>query len=346
MGWDLAGNFYSGGIDAIGGGSVVAVEQNLGAPVTAVTPTLSFFVDKPWLEVDGTASSPCANTLYVSATQFASNNNTQISVSHSKAFGAWTTVPVDPVQIYPALDQFSDLAIGSDGTVYLSWMRCTANGPAGDCGGTTATFMFSKSTDCGKTWSQPTQITTASLAPDNCGAFYGCLPHTSERVSNIPAIAIDNSSNKKTKGHLYVTTYSYVTGRLRVRVHRSINGGATWTGPKYPAGAAKHDQFFPWISVSSVTGDVGVTWLDRRDDPADINYEAFATVSNNGGGGYKPNVKLASKPSNPFNDGFNGAFMGDYTGNIWGSNNNLYASWMDTRNGSFSQDFVGGYTFP
>lgn len=206
--------------------------------------------------------------------------------------------------------------------------------------------MFSKSTDCGKTWSQPTQITTASLAPDNCGAFYGCLPHTSERVSNIPAIAIDNSSNKKTKGHLYVTTYSYVTGRLRVRVHRSINGGATWTGPKYPAGAAKHDQFFPWISVSSVTGDVGVTWLDRRDDPADINYEAFATVSNNGGGGYKPNVKLASKPSNPFNDGFNGAFMGDYTGNIWGSNNNLYASWMDTRNGSFSQDFVGGYTFP
>jgi len=34
--------------------------------------------------------------------------------------------------------------------------------------------------------------------------------------------------------------------------------------------------------------------------------------------------------------------MGDYTGNtIAGST--LYASWMDMRNGSFSQDFVGGY---
>jgi hypothetical protein len=347
VGWDLAGNFYTGGIDAIGSGSVVVVSQNLGAPVTAVTPTLAYFVDKPWLEVDVNPNSPCANEIYVSATQFATNNDSQISVSFSTNLGAsWATLPVDGVQTYPAVDQFSDLAIGKDGTVYLAWMRCTANGPSQNCGGTTATFMLSKSTNCGKTWSQPTKITTAALAPSTCGAFYGCLPHTSERVSDIPSIAIDNSSNIKTKGHLYVTTYSYVKNRMRVRVHRSINGGTTWTGPKYPAGTGKNDEFFPWINVSNVTGDVGVTWLDRRNDPADVNYEEFASVSANGGGIYLPNVKLASKPSNPFNDGFGGAFMGDYTGNFWGSNNNLYASWMDTRNGSFTQDFVGGYTYP
>jgi len=51
---------------------------------------------------------------------------------------------------------------------------------------------------------------------------------------------------------------------------------------------------------------------------------------------------LTSVMSNPNNDGFGSAFMGDYTGNtIAGAT--LYASWMDMRNGSFSQDFVGGY---
>jgi len=45
--------------------------------------------------------------------------------------------------------------------------------------------------------------------------------------------------------------------------------------------------------------------------------------------------------SNPLNDGFGGSFMGDYTGNAW-DGATLYASWMDSRNGSFMQDEVGG----
>jgi hypothetical protein len=45
--------------------------------------------------------------------------------------------------------------------------------------------------------------------------------------------------------------------------------------------------------------------------------------------------------SNPFNDGFGGSFMGDYTGNIW-SETTLFASWTDTRSG-IAQDEVGGY---
>jgi hypothetical protein len=35
--------------------------------------------------------------------------------------------------------------------------------------------------------------------------------------------------------------------------------------------------------------------------------------------------------------------MGDYTGNIWKSTGmTLYASWMDSRNGTNMQDEVGG----
>ena len=47
--------------------------------------------------------------------------------------------------------------------------------------------------------------------------------------------------------------------------------------------------------------------------------------------------------SNPNNDGFGGAFMGDYTGNIW-TGTTLHASYMDTRT-NVCQDEGTGVTF-
>jgi len=245
------------------------------------------------------------------------------SCDHNKT---WVTKVVDTKQIFPnSVDQFSDLAIGKDGTVYVSWLRCPANGSAGDCGGTVSKLLFSKSTDGGNTWSAPVTIATPTLAPDACFcAFYGSLPNTSERVSDIPAIAIDNSSGANA-GHLYVVYYSWTGTQLKVLVSHSTNG-TTWSaGVPVAPSSATHDQFFPWINVAS-NGEVAVTWLDRRNDPANLKYDAFATGSTNGGTSFLGNIKLTSVMSNPLNDGFGGAFMGDYTGNtIAGAT--LYVSW-------------------
>ena len=310
----------------------------------AVRPLFSGgLTDKDWLWIDNSKTSKHVNNLYVSVTQFdSSQSNTEISVSHSSDGGStWTTVPVDTEQFSPNIDQFSDVTTGKDGTVYVTWMRCTANGPSGDCGGTTATMMFSKSTDGGNTWSTAVAVGKANLAPDNCGAYYGCLPNTFERVSNIPAVGVDNSKGPNA-GHLYVVDYNYNGTNLRVQVTTSTNGGTSWgkavaVAPK----SAKNDEFFPWLSVNP-KGFVGVTWLDRRNDSSNVSYEAFAAAAHGGTGFAKHNVQIASVASNPNNDGFGGGFMGDYTGNAW-AGNTLYASWMDTRNGSNCQDEVGGY---
>ena len=104
---------------------------------------------------------------------------------------------------------------------------------------------------------------------------------------------------------------------------------------------ATHDQFFPWLNVAA-NGDVGATWLDRRNDPSNLKYDAYLGGSANGGKSFPLNAKLTGVMSNPDDDGFGGSFMGDYTGNAI-SNTALYASWMDMRNGTFSQDYVGGY---
>ena len=120
----------------------------------------------------------------------------------------------------------------------------------------------------------------------------------------------------------------------------SKNGGATWSKPvKVDAGGA-NDQFFPWLTTNG-SGVVGVTWLDRRLDPSNINYDAFASISTDGGKTFGASVRVSTASSNPFNDGFGSGFMGDYTGNIW-ANNTMIGSWTDTRSG-IAQDEVGGY---
>jgi len=342
VGYDLKGNVYQGGIET--GGIGIASSSNNGTswnPMVIATSVSGFSSDKPWLQIDTDPSSPNKNTLYVSSTQFASNDNVVIYVAHSTDGGAtWTQVAASPETTYPNLDQFSDLTTDSKGNVYLTYMNCTANGSSGDCGGTTATMYLQKSTDGGNKWSKQIAIGTVVLAPDTCGAFYGCLPNTSERVSDIPVIGVDNSGGTR-NGQLYVVEYNWTGTFMQVEVTSSTNGGKTWGAPVPVApNSDTHDQFFPWLNVDS-KGNAGVTWLDRRNDPNNVDYEAFATWSGDGGSTFKTNVQIASVASNPLDDGFGGSFMGDYSGNAW-FGKDLFASWTDTRNGSTSQNEVGG----
>jgi hypothetical protein len=350
VGYDLSGAAFITGIASSNGScfpGMIILEKSTdngkmwSAPAVAVPPLFSGgLTDKPWLQVDDNPSSPHAGALYLSVTQFdATGSDSEISVSHSTNGGtSWTTTAVDTAQVFPAVDQFSDLAIGKDGTVFVSWMRCTATY---DCGGTQATLVLSRSTDGGSTWSTPVTIATVTLAPDPKGCcFYGQLPNTSERVSEIPALGIDNSSGPHA-GNLYAAFYTWTGSSMVVGVATSTTGGSTWGRPVLVTACSPHDEFFPWLSVSS-GGLVGVTWLDRRDDPTNLSYETFAAISSDGGATF-PNLLIASAASNPNNDGFKGSFMGDYTGNVWESTGTtLYASWMDSRKGTTMQDEVGG----
>ena len=85
-----------------------------------------------------------------------------------------------------------------------------------------------------------------------------------------------------------------------------------------------------------------MSWLDRRNDPANIDYQAFATISSNGGKSFQPDVQLTTALSNPNVNGFiDNLWMGDYTGNTW-AGPNFVAAWMDSRNGVDMQVMVGG----
>jgi hypothetical protein len=311
--------------------------NNWSSPIEAVPPLFSGgSVSTPWLAVDTSAKSSYANSLYIAATQ-AYQVQSEITVSYSRDGGnTWTMEIVDKVQVEPKVDHYSRVAVGSDGTVYVTWQRCEMTGENVNCGGTKAHMWFSKSVDGGNTWSSPAQIAAVTLVPDSCHcAFFGNLPHTTDPVANPPLIAVDNS-NGSNAGNLYVVLYDWTGKQMQVEVFASQDGGTTWQKPVLVAPSSKNDEFLPGLSVSA-TGVVGVNWLDRRNDRQNVFYQPFAAVSKDGGQSFGNNYRLARPLSNPY---YSSYYMGDYTGNVW-VETTLFVTWPDTRN-AIMQAYVGG----
>ena len=304
-------------------------------PVAALGQPGSTFPFDTWLTADTNAGSTWVNSVYASGIMWSrQGSDNQVMVSHSRDGGdTWTQIAVNAVQKYPAEDRYARMAVGKDGTVYVTWMHCTHAGPDASCSDDVGHMMFSKSTDGGSTWSSPHLTIKVVIASDG-------LPNTGQRVYDTPVIGVDNSSGTYS-GNLYVAMYTWTGAYLRVQVIRSADGGNTWSQPVPLAPkSATHDQFFPSISVSS-TGQVGVSWLDRRNDPANIDYQAFAAISDDGGKTFHKNWQLTQAFSNPNTNGTGNNWMGDYTGNTW-AGPDFIAAWMDSSNGVDMQEVVGG----
>jgi hypothetical protein len=339
VGYDSKGTAYLA--DAYGDtdeqhSSLVALQKSVdgiswSAPEVALGPTTDESLFYAWLAVDSNPQSPYANNLYVSAVALSEpyQDRNRVVVSHSSDGGTtWKAVAVAPVQIAPDIDNYTNMAVSKDGTVYLAWMYC--NSGFYFCEDDFGYMVFSKSSDGGNTWTPPSLIARVVLN-------YEGIPNTNTGADNYPAVAVDNSDGPHA-GNLYVSMYNWTGTFLQVQVVRSSDGGNTWSKPVQVAPGVTHDQFFPWISVSP-TGLVGVSWMDRRNDPANINYQAFATISSDGGLSFQRNVQLTTGFSNP-NDNIGG--MGYYSGNTWDGPNYFAVAWMDNSNSEYLQDYVGG----
>ncbi|HTA23296.1 MAG TPA: sialidase family protein [Terriglobales bacterium] len=284
-----------------------------------------------WMAADTSVSSPFANSVYVSCVMdsLVPPYTIQMLVAHSNDGGAtWEQVNVVPPRVTFDTYDYTAMTVGKDGTVYLAWQFCNTDNA---CDNGPVYMVFSKSSDGGNTWSKPNVIAPVTLVYP--------LPNTQNiRDENTPAIGVDNSTGPHS-GNLYVVMYNWTGTFMQVQVVRSTDGGNTWSKPVPVAPGFTHDQFFPWLSVSP-TGLVGVSWLDRRNDPNNTNYQAFATVSADGGRSFQPGVELTPNFSDPNKGGVD--WIGDYTGDTWDGPNYFVAAWMDNSNSQYMQDFVGG----
>jgi hypothetical protein len=285
-----------------------------------------------WMAVDSSGNSPYEGSIYIGCvmiTQIGQDDFYQMVVSHSNDGGkSWHLANVGPRQVFPEQDFYDSITVGSDGAIYLAWQYCNQDN---DCGNGPVYMLFSKSSDGGNTWSKPTLIAQVNL-------IYP-LPNGQpfSNVANTPAIGVDNSKGPY-GGSLYVTMYNWTGTFMQVVVARSTDGGNSWSKLTPVAPGVTHDQFFPWLAVSP-TGLVGVMWLDRRNDPANVSFQAFAAISDDGGSSFEPNVQLTQNFSNPNVGGMGNA---SYNGAAWDGPNYFLAAWMDTSNGLNTQDMIGG----
>jgi len=170
-----------------------------------------------------------------------------------------------------------------------------------------------------------------------------------DRVHQFPSIAVDNSWGSH-QGNVYVV---YATNAnfdgADVVVHRSTDGGATWSEPTVLSSRPGNDraQWFPTVSVDSLTGRVNVVFDDQGVAVDGDLMEMTWLHSDDGGASW-------SKPSpitpRPFHAGYGNDTgqpnLGDYNASVsqggW-----LYTVFTTAPNHAFFTDGEpGSLSFP
>ena len=108
------------------------------------------------------------------------------------------------------------------------------------------------------------------------------LPNTFERVYDYPSVAVDNSDGPYA-GTVYVVMYTWTGSYLKAQLMRSTDGGTTWSKPVRLAPQERHPRSVLPLNIGERDRKSRVSSLDRRNDPNDVEYQAFAAISEDGG---------------------------------------------------------------
>ncbi|HKQ96462.1 MAG TPA: sialidase family protein [Candidatus Polarisedimenticolia bacterium] len=309
---DLLGNFYLAyGVDTpppvILSKTLVVKSTDggltLGTPVSAGP-----FVDKPFIGVDR-----LSNAVYVAGNAPAARGQGgDLFITRSSDGGA-TFGPL--VKAGNNIGAVNAPAFGPNGEVYLAWPHYK---------GKARKVLFNRSLDGGVTWmSKDVEVNSVKNTPS--------LLNGGIDAGHLVAIAADAGAGPS-GGNIYIVWHTGGNGGEDVVLSRSTDGGTTWSAPMRinddPTGTST-DQFLPWVNVDDA-GRVLVTWLDRRDDPANVAFGLYLAVSTNGGVTFVPNVRIsdgsfAPSPSTVFVGDYN---QGDARGGVF------HAIWADGRNGN------------
>ncbi len=290
------------------------------------------FNDKVAIAVDANPSSPFFGTVYVSFTLFTGAGN----------FGESGTFSPEPIMISRSTDggrtfglprkltsshnnasvggrQGSTIRTSPDGTVYVFWDDTLDKRSA---------ILAARSIDGGVTFSRPFLVSFKSDVPP-------VFPGASFRVNSFPMADIDAT------GRIFVVWADYTNGHSVVKRATSRDGGTTWTTAT-ATDVPGRSAFYPAVATNGDNVFIGFTAID--DKPAgtapgasQVHYDAYYTLSTNGGAGFGSPVKISIASSDPdasTTNSLRAQFLGDYHGAAAGPDGAFWFTWTDTRNGS------------
>jgi Neuraminidase (sialidase) len=225
--------------------------------------------DKNWLAVDDTTGIHAGNVYKMWGRYYlnpdGTSQNGEILFARSTDRGeTWTIAPLTgKVRVGMSL-----LTVGPNGEVYAAY---NDNG-----------IKLRVSKDGGQTFSPATPI-PVQFGPG------GTIPNTRALFSPMPTFAADRSFTAS-RGTLYYFSPTRGTTRQDNSVASTVglwisrDGGTTWENRRvFSTVSSSNDAVFPMVAVDQKTGEVVVSWLDRRDDPLNIFFRVYASRSQDGG---------------------------------------------------------------
>jgi hypothetical protein len=185
----------------------------------------------------------------------------------------------------------------SDGTLLITYYQFFLQ--QADLINQSEPFYIVRSTDGGKTLSEPSKVITLATSAwrhkfgDYGGAF------------TLPIVTADTSAASRFRDRVYITWEDTRDGNANIWFIKSENKGVSWSEPKRlndnstTAGNASPDfRETPVVAVNK-DGVIGVAWYDFRDDPAHLCWRQYFTASLDGGNTFLPNIAVSNQPSCP-----------------------------------------------
>lgn len=275
-------------------------------------PSVAVEGDSNTIDKDAIAVDNALGTIYVTYTRPFSG---RIELVRSLDGGlAWGT----PTLINTTSGNIGSIPIvGLNNELYVVW----ENGwPFGS-----RNVQIAQSVDGGESFSPP--VTIASLTSFSVPGF------NRGSVADFPSIAIDKSEGPG-RGTIYVAFHSQDLGDADVFITKSTDG-INWIDPVRvnddPVGNGAL-QFYPAIAVDN-SGNVGVLFFDRRNDPGTAWTDVYFARSTDGLVSFEENIKVTDVTSNwsaTTSDGVPN--FGDFIG-LASQGRTFYAAWGDGRNG-------------
>jgi hypothetical protein len=295
--------------------------QTFGAPVTVGTGS----VDQPSVAAG-------AGSVWVSWSVGGS-----IVVRGAPVTGLGTWGPFG-AQVAPptATGSFGDIAVGPGGKVTVTYQSpTTGQGPATIYSNTDADGL-----GAGGFGARVTVTTT------NVGGFDFIPAQPGRSIDAEANLAYDRSGGAHNgRLHLVYTEETVNENNdTEILVRYSDDSGTTWSAPvrvNDDAVGPIRSQFNPRLAVDQLTGNVGVTWYDARNDggvPGSGSTNAipnddamyYGSVSNDGGASFAPNVQISDNVSNAAAAG-SSLDYGDYSWCDF-AGGSLQAAWADNSN--------------
>ncbi len=306
------GRIYASGIVANGSAvppNAVSVWRTDNGGISWSQPTLAavnnnpaYVLDKPAVAVSwysGTRGHVYVAYIRIDATHNPPNLQNGLFIAKSTD-GGLTFVNITPNPIVTGYIQGPQILVNSNnGYIYVLWTDFNLNA-----------IRMSTSTNFGQNWSSPETAATGNMLS---------FPSEDHINGNVKAGSLPMARFNWAANKICVVWHEYQLPRTsppKTDVYYTAKGPSGWQAKVRLNDVTTNDQFMPGIDFDT-TGNLVVTFYDRRDDPNNLLYHLYMAHINSSGTRLEPTARVSTFQTDPTRyTGTYRSFIGDYQ-DLW-----------------------------